>query len=169
MKFSAKGLPRGLKLNADKGIIYGKARKKGTYKVSITASNAIGSDTRELRIVIGDRIALTPPLGWNSWNVWGNTISQDIVLDAARAMDESGLADYGWNYINIDDGWQGVRGGKYNGIQPNKKFTDMKALGDSLHARGLKFGIYSGPWCSHRELLRQPRRHLLVDRARACR
>ncbi len=147
MTFSVNGLPRGLKLDKDKGIISGKVRaRKGTYKVQITASNALGSDTRELRIVIGDRIALTPPLGWNSWNVWGNTISQDIVLDAGRAMDEKGLADYGWCYVNIDDGWQGLRGGKYNGIQPNSKFSDMKALGDSLHARGLKFGIYSGPW-----------------------
>ena len=147
MTFAAKGLPRGLKLDKDKGIIRGKARaRKGTYRVQITATNALGSDTRELRIVIGDRIALTPPLGWNSWNVWGNTISQDIVLDAGRAMDEKGLADYGWCYVNIDDGWQGLRGGKYNGIQPNCKFSDMKALGDSLHARGLKFGIYSGPW-----------------------
>ena len=147
MKFSAKGLPRGLKLDADKGIIKGRAKaRKGTYKVQITATNALGSDSRELRIVIGDRIVLTPPLGWNSWNVWGNTVSQDIVLEAGRAMDEKGLADYGWCYVNIDDGWQGIRGGKYNGIQPNCKFPDMKALGDSLHARGLKFGIYSGPW-----------------------
>ena len=148
MKFAAKGLPRGLKLDKDKGIIRGKARRNGTYKVKITATNALGSDTRELRIVIGDRIALTPPLGWNSWNVWGNTVSQDLILEAGRAMDESGLADYGWSYLNIDDGWQGLRGGKYNAIQPNKKFPDMKALGDSLHARGLKLGIYSGPWIS---------------------
>ena len=148
MKFEAKGLPRGLKLDAAKGIITGKARKKGTYHVQIKATNALGSDTRELRIVIGDRIALTPPLGWNSWNVWGNTVSQDLMIASARAMDESGLADYGWCYVNIDDGWQGLRGGKYKGIQPNKKFSDMKALGDSIHARGLKFGIYSGPWIS---------------------
>ena len=148
MRFEAKGLPAGLKLDAAKGIITGKARKKGEYKVQLTATNALGSDTRELRIVIGDRIALTPPLGWNSWNCWGNSVSQEKVLQSGRAMDESGLADYGWCYINIDDGWQGLRGGKFNGIQPNKKFPDMKALGDSLHARGLKFGIYSGPWVS---------------------
>ena len=148
MKFAAKGLPRGLKLDKDKGIIRGKARRNGTYKVKITATNALGSDTRELRIVIGDRIALTPPLGWNSWNVWGNTVSQDLILEAGRAMDESGLSNYGWSYLNIDDGWQGLRGGKYNAIQPNNKFPDMKALGDSLHARGLKLGIYSGPWIS---------------------
>ena len=148
MTFSAKGLPKGLKLDRDKGIISGRARKDGTYHVQITATNALGSDTRELRIVIGDRIVLTPPLGWNSWNVWGNTVSQDLILESARALDEKGLADYGWSYVNIDDGWQGLRGGKYNAIQPNKKVPDMKALGDSLHARGLKFGIYSGPWCS---------------------
>lgn len=148
IRFEAKGLPAGLKLDAAKGIITGKARKKGEYKVQLTATNALGSDTRELRIVIGDRIALTPPLGWNSWNCWGNSVSQEKVLQSGRAMDESGLADYGWCYINIDDGWQGLRGGKFNGIQPNKKFPDMKALGDSLHARGLKFGIYSGPWVS---------------------
>jgi len=146
MRFEANGLPRGLKLDAEKGIITGKARKKGEYKVQLTAVNALGSDTRELRIVIGDRIALTPPLGWNSWNCWGNKVSQDMVMQSGRAMVESGLADYGWCYINIDDGWQGVRGGKYKGIQPNNKFPDMKALGDYLHSMGLKFGIYSGPW-----------------------
>ncbi|MBQ3820803.1 MAG: putative Ig domain-containing protein, partial [Bacteroidales bacterium] len=67
MKFSAKGLPCGLKLDASKGIITGKVRRKGSYRVQITAANALGSDTSELRIEIGDRIALTPPLGWNSW------------------------------------------------------------------------------------------------------
>ena len=146
--FSAKGLPRGLKLDKNTGIISGKAARRGSYDVTLTASNAIGSDTRHLRIEIGDRIALTPPLGWNSWNCWGNSVSEEKILQSARAMVSSGLADYGWCYVNIDDGWQGLRGGKYNGIQPNKKFPDMKALGDSLHARGLKFGIYSGPWCS---------------------
>ena len=146
--FSAKGLPRGLKLDKNTGIISGKAARRGSYDVTLTASNALGSDTRHLRIEIGDRIALTPPLGWNSWNCWGNSVSEEKILQSARAMVSSGLADYGWCYVNIDDGWQGLRGGKYNGIQPNKKFPDMKALGDSLHARGLKFGIYSGPWCS---------------------
>ena len=148
MRFSVKGLPRGLKLDADKGIISGKARRRGSYRVQITATNALGSDSRELRIEIGDRIALTPPLGWNSWNCWGISISQERILESARALVESGLADYGWSYVNIDDGWQGLRGGQWNAIQPNKKFHDMKELGDSLHARGLKFGIYSGPWCS---------------------
>lgn len=145
--YEAMGLPRGLKLDASKGIIKGRARKAGTYKVLLRASNAAGSFERELRIVIGDRIALTPPLGWNSWNCWGNSVSQEKVMSSARAMLEKGLADYGWSYINIDDGWQGLRGGKYNAIQPNSKFPSMKDLADFLHSEGLKLGIYSGPWC----------------------
>ncbi len=148
MKFSANNLPCGLKLDAGKGIITGKVRRKGSYSVQITATNAQGSDTREFRIEIGDRIALTPPMGWNSWNCWGDRVTADNILQAARALEEKGLADYGWNYVNIDDGWQGRRGGRYNAIQPNAKFHDMKALSDSLHARGFKFGIYSGPWIS---------------------
>jgi len=146
VQYSAKGLPRGLKLDAAKGIISGKVRKKGSYTVQLTAINALGSDSRELRIEIGDKIALTPPLGWNSWNCWGDRVTAENILQAARALDRTGLSDYGWSYVNIDDGWQGRRGGKYNAIQPNRKFPDMKALGDSLHARGFKFGIYSGPW-----------------------
>ena len=67
-------------------------------------------------------------------------------MSSARAMVEKGLVNYGWTYINIDDGWQGIRGGKYNAIQPNSKFPAMQQLADSLHAWGLKLGIYSGPW-----------------------
>ena len=144
--FSAKGLPKGLKLDKETGIIRGTSKKRGTYKGTLRAENRHGRCEREFRIVIGDKIALTPPMGWNSWNCWGNSVSQEKVMSSAKAMLEKGLADYGWTYINIDDGWQGLRGGKYKGIQPNSKFPDMKALGDFLHENGLKFGIYSGPW-----------------------
>ena len=146
MQFAAEGLPKGLKLDPETGIITGKVKKAGTYTVTLKATNSLGSGERAIRIVIGDKIALTPPLGWNSWNVWGNSVTQEQVLASAKAMVESGLADCGWTYINIDDGWQGLRGGKWNGIQPNKKFPDMKALADEIHGMGLRFGIYSGPW-----------------------
>ena len=146
MTFSAEGLPKGLKLDPESGIISGKVKKAGTYKITLKATNDLGSDERELRIVIGNEICLTPPLGWNSWNVWGNSVSQEKVISSARAMVERGLADCGWSYINIDDGWQGVRGGKHNAIQPNSKFPDMEGLAKEIHSMGLKFGIYSGPW-----------------------
>lgn len=146
MNFSAKGLPKGLKLDSESGIIRGTIKKSGTYNVTLIAENSLGKAEREFRIVVGERIALTPPLGWNSWNCWGNSVSQDLMKQSADAMVSSGLADYGWTYINIDDGWQGIRGGKYNAIQPNGKFPDIKALADHIHSLGLKFGIYSTPW-----------------------
>ena len=147
MQWTAEGLPKGLKLDRNTGIITGKVKKAGTYHVVLKASNALGETSREFRIVIGNKIALTPPMGWNSWNCWGNSVSQEKVMSSAKALLEKGLADYGWAYVNIDDGWQGLRGGKYNAIQPNSKFPDMKGLADFLHGNGLKLGIYSGPWC----------------------
>ncbi len=146
--FSAEGLPKGLTLDTETGIITGKAKQRGTYNVALKAKNSLGSYEKTLRIVIGDKIALTPPLGWNSWNCWGIQIDQDKILRSAKTFIDKGLADYGWSYINIDDGWQGVRGGKYNAIQTNRKFTDIKAMVDAIHAMGLKAGIYSGPWMS---------------------
>ena len=115
MTFAAEGLPKGLSLDPSTGFITGRVKKPGTYLVKLTARNALGEATRELRIVIGERIALTPPMGWNSWNCWARDVTQEQVLSSARAMVESGLVNHGWTYINIDDGWQGRRGGRYNG------------------------------------------------------
>ncbi len=151
LHFSARNLPEGLSLDTTRGIIRGVVKKAGTYPVLITVKNSLGADTKTLRIVIGDRIALTPPMGWNSWNVWGLSVTQERVYAAARAFVEKGLADHGWTYINIDDGWE-IYGQarepkrKPNGeIRTNNKFPDMKKLGDDIHALGLKFGIYSSP------------------------
>ena len=146
MTFAAAGLPKGLRIDPATGRISGRVAKAGTYDVTLTAKNELGEATRNLRIVIGDRIALTPPMGWNSWNCWARDVTQEQVLSSARAMVASGLADHGWTYINIDDGWQGTRGGKYGAIQPNAKFPDMKALSREVHDLGLKLGIYSTPW-----------------------
>ncbi len=74
------------------------------------------------------------------------TLHQDKVLRSAKSMVNSGLANHGWSFINIDDTWQGKRGGPLNALQPNEKFPDMKKLCDDIHALGLKAGIYSSPW-----------------------
>ena len=148
MSFSATNLPEGVRLDSKTGRLSGVIKERGEYAVVLKATNAKGSNERNLKIVVGDDIALTPPMGWNSWNCWGPTVSQEKVLSSAQALVEQGLANYGWTYINIDDGWQGKRGGKYNAVQPNDKFSDMKALADKLHSMGLKLGIYSGPWVS---------------------
>jgi alpha-galactosidase len=146
MHFSADGLPLGMHLDPESGRITGSLSSAGEHIVTLRATNAHGSAERRLKVVVGERIALTPPLGWNSWYCWGDAVSQEKVLTSARAMVDKGLRDHGWTYINIDDGWQGTRGRAFNAIQPNAKFPDIKALIDSIHAMGLKFGIYSTPW-----------------------
>jgi alpha-galactosidase len=145
MTFAVEGLPSGLTLDPA-GRISGKLAGTGEHMVTLRARNALGESERKFRIVVGDKIALTPPMGWSSWNCWGDAVSQEKVLSSARTMVEKGLSQHGWTFINIDDGWQGKRGGKFNAIQPNKKFPDMKKLADEIHDLGLKFGIYSGPW-----------------------
>jgi len=89
-------------------------------------------------------LALTPPMGWNTWNRFGCTINEALIRQAADAMVNSGMRDAGYVYIVIDDCWQGERDAKGN-IQPDpQRFpSGMKALGDYIHAQGLLFGIYS--------------------------
>jgi alpha-galactosidase len=146
MRFSADGLPEGLSLNEDTGTITGALWKTGEYEVTLRAKNALGAADRKFTIVVGETISLTPAMGWNSWNHYGSRITQEIVLENARAMVASGLINHGWSYINIDDGWQGPRGGEFHGMQGNEKFPDMKGMCDQIHAMGLKFGLYSTPW-----------------------
>lgn len=89
-------------------------------------------------------LALTPPMGWNSWNKFACNVNEKLIRAAADSLVSSGMKDAGYSYIVIDDCWQGERDAAGN-IQPDaKKFpTGMKALADYVHAKGLKFGIYS--------------------------
>ena len=89
-------------------------------------------------------LAATPPMGWNSWNLFAGRVTDKDVRAAADAMVSSGMKDAGYIYVNIDDTWQGERDAQGN-IQANSKFPDMKALADYVHSKGLKIGIYSGP------------------------
>jgi alpha-galactosidase len=90
------------------------------------------------------RLALTPPMGWNSWNVWAGAVDAEKVRAAADWMVKSGLAAHGYQYINIDDTWEAGRDSSGE-IQTNQKFGDMRALADYVHSKGLKLGIYSSP------------------------
>jgi alpha-galactosidase len=89
-------------------------------------------------------LARTPPMGWNSWNLFQSHIDDKTVREIADAMVTSGMRDAGYTYINIDDTWEGVRDAQGN-LGSNKKFPDMKALIGYVHSKGLKFGIYSSP------------------------
>ena len=146
MTFSADNLPPRLTLDERTGQITGMIDDKATYNVTLHAKNAKGETTAPLKIVVGETIALTPPMGWNSWNSWATAVDQEKVLAAAKAFVATGLINHGYSYINIDDTWQGERGGQYGGIMPNEKFPDMKGLADQVHGMGLKIGIYSTPW-----------------------
>lgn len=143
---SVSDLPEGLVFDPDTGNITGKLAKAGKYQVTLHAKNGLGVSDKKFTIVVGESIALTPAMGWNSWNHYADRISHEIVLENAKAMVNSGLIDHGWSYINIDDGWQGGRGGQFFGLQGNNKFPDIKGLCDQIHAMGLKFGLYSTPW-----------------------
>ncbi|MGE4489046.1 MAG: putative Ig domain-containing protein [Kiritimatiellales bacterium] len=149
MKFSVEGLPDGLILDEVTGRITGNISDLSVrdYPLVFHVENELGSARKTFRIKVGDPIGLAPPLGWNSWNCWGHRVSQENVLASARAMVDKGLIHYGWTYINIDDTWQGKRGGPHQAILPDPdKFPDMKKLCDDVHALGLKIGIYSTPW-----------------------
>lgn len=156
MRFSVRGLPNGLLLDPTTGQISGAVAKRGSFRVMLKASNRLGSATRAFRIVCGDRIALTPQMGWNSWYIWTSRVSDQIMRDAADAMVRTGLTQHGWQYVNIDDCWARVPGSKdpvvggptrdSNGkLLPSSKFPDMRALTDYIHSKGLKAGIYTSP------------------------
>jgi len=145
MKYSIKYLPAGLSLNPATGIVTGKLQSAGTTRMEILVENAFGKDQKSLTVISApDSLALTPPLGWNSWNAWGMSVNDGKIRAAAEGMVKTGLADYGYQYINIDDGWEGDRTPEGE-ITTNKNFPDMKSLGDYIHSKGLKLGIYSSP------------------------
>jgi alpha-galactosidase len=146
MKFSADRLPAGLTLDAGTGRITGMLPTGGTHRVTLHATNARGTEAQPLRIEVGERISLTPAMGWNSWNCWGVSVDQEKVLASARAIVAKGLVEHGWSYINIDDTWQGARPAPTHALQANQKFPDVKQFCDEIHAMGLKAGIYSTPW-----------------------
>jgi hypothetical protein len=144
LKYSASDLPEGLVINPASGMITGSLKKKGEFIVKLTVENQLGYDERDLKIKVGDAISLTPPMGWNSWNCWGLSVSDKKVRQSADAMKASGLTNHGWSYINIGDGWEDTHD-KNGNIMPNAKFPNMQALSGYVHSLGLKIGIYSSP------------------------
>jgi alpha-galactosidase len=145
LTFAAKNLPAGVTLDKSTGILSGALRSPGQTVVALTVTGPAGRATRSLTIVGGEhKLALTPPLGWNSWNVWAGAVDAAKVRAAADAMLKSGLAAHGFQYVNIDDTWEGQRDASGE-LQTNAKFPDMKALSDYVHSKGLRLGIYSSP------------------------
>ncbi|RYG75458.1 alpha-galactosidase, partial [bacterium] len=145
LTYSAKNLPAGLKLDGATGIISGTLQKAGTSTVQLTVKGAKGTARRSLAIVAGAyKLAMTPPMGWNSWNIFYCDVDEAKVRSATDWIVKTGLDRHGYATINIDDCWQGERDAAGN-LQVNANFGDMKALGNYIHGKGLKYGIYSSP------------------------
>ena len=145
LSYAVEGLPEGLQLDSIQGFLRGSIKKSGDYPITLIARNSLGEDRKEFTIKVGDQIQLTPPMGWNSWNCWGLSVSDEKVRSSARAMVESGLINYGWTFMNIDDGWEAAKRTSRGELPANEKFPDMNSLTDYVHSLGLKIGIYSSP------------------------
>ena len=145
LEYAAKGLPPGVSIDATTGVISGALAAEGSTEVQLAVKGPKGEARGGLTIVGGpNKLALTPPMGWNSWFVWAGHVDDAKVRAAADAMVSSGLAAHGYQYVVIDDTWQGPR--QEDGtLTGNERFPDMTALGDYVHGRGLKFGMYTSP------------------------
>lgn len=156
LRYEVTNLPGGLTLDQQSGQITGAIQTSGDYAMVFKVSNARGTSIRAFKIVCGDKLALTPHMGWNSWYVWETHVSDKIMREAADAMLKTGMIDHGYMYINIDDCWAVVSGSRDSivggtprtaegRIIPNKRFPDMRGLTDYIHSKGLKAGIYISP------------------------
>lgn len=90
------------------------------------------------------KLAATPPMGWNTWYAFGCQVTQADIEKAVDAMASNGMKAAGYEYVSLDDCWQGARD-QDGRMHSNDRFPDMKALGAYIHSRGFKFGIYSSP------------------------
>jgi alpha-galactosidase len=156
LKYEVSGLPTGLSVDPATGIFSGSVATPGTYRMTFKVSNPMGSTERDFRLVVGKTIGLTPQMGWNSWYVWENHVTEKIMREAAAAMVSTGMIDHGYMYVNIDDCWSVKPGSddpelggqprdKNGNILTNKRFPDIKGMVDYIHSLGLKAGIYTSP------------------------
>ena len=146
LTYSAKNLPAGLTLDPQTGILTGSLQQVGRTEVALTVRGPKGTARHTLTIVGGDHVlALTPPMGWNSWNVWATTVDADKVRAAADEMISTGLARHGFQYINIDEGWDQEHRDAQGRIQPQTSFHDMHDMTAYVHTKGMRVGIYSSP------------------------
>jgi len=110
----------------------------------LVAAPAAAETTQEVVNKGPNGLALTPPMGWNSWNKFACNVNEQIVRDTTDAMVASGMRDAGYQYVVIDDCWHGPRDADgFITADPQKFPSGIKALSDYVHSKGLKFGIYS--------------------------
>lgn len=139
-------LPDGVTLDSRTGVLSGRAVESGAHSFVVRVENAQGWCEKPFTLVVKrGAMALTPPMGWTSWNAYTQDVDRERIEANARALVEKGLAAYGYAYVNIDSCWQGDRDEVSHALQPNSRFSDMSGLVAKLHKMGLKVGIYSTP------------------------
>jgi hypothetical protein len=161
MEFSARGLPAGLSLDSRSGIITGSLKKAGKFSFTATAKNSAGKTSAKIKIICGDTLALTPPMGWNSYDAFGDCVVEGEVITNAMWMREH-LQPFGWDTIVVDFRWYDSLADGSRVQNPEGNVLDefgrcmpatnrfpsamdgkgFKALADQVHAMGLKFGIH---------------------------
>jgi hypothetical protein len=163
MTFTAKALPEGLQINPYTGIISGNLNSAGRSKVTIYARNKTGTATANIEIVAGSTLALTPPIGWNCWDCYGDNITESEFLANAAAVAKY-LKPHGWQYVVVDGGWYDPLARDNhpltytNALFPVDQFGRLvpavnrwpssaggkgfKLVADKIHAMGLKFGLH---------------------------
>jgi hypothetical protein len=163
LRLVARHLPAGLKLDAYSGIIAGSLAQPGEYRFRVMAENTVGKAEADFKIVCGDTLALTPPLGWNSYDAFGDNVVESEVLANARYMAEK-MQPVGWDTIVVDYCWSDPgahdndRNARANAPLAADQFgrllpapnrfpsaadgAGFKSLADTVHAMGLKFGIH---------------------------
>lgn len=133
MTFEVMNLPKGVKFNKRNGVISGVIKKTGEYAIELVALNEFGKVSKSFTLVIGDKLALTPPMGWSSWYSFGRNVTLDKVIRSAEIIKEKGLQNYGWSVIEIDDPWTN---------QPDKNDSVWYQLQSGEKAI---YGYYEGP------------------------
>ena len=139
-------LPIGLHYDSINRVIRGSIEKSGAYPIKITAENPLGKTEEIFTFRIGDTISFSPPIGWSSWYAHWEYVTEQDIYRAAHALRSSGLQNYGYEYVLIDDGWQDTSHfASIDGLKPASTFPNLPGLIDSLHKLGFKVGIYSSP------------------------
>ena len=150
LAYSAAGLPAGLSLDASTGIITGMMPAAGSYPFTVTVSNAMGRATSTITLTSGSTIALTPPMGWNSYDAYGGNVTEAQYLANAQAL-KTTLTPFGWNAAVIDFHWYDPEdltdaNGRWlpspTRFPSSKNGVGFKAIADQVHAMGLLFGIH---------------------------
>jgi hypothetical protein len=150
LTFTATGLPAGLSIDASSGTISGTTPAAGSYPINVTVSNGSGSASGTLTVTAGSTLALTPPMGWNSYDSFDANVKESDVKAAADAM-KTLLQPYGWNTVVIDYRWYDPEdvidaNGRYlpsTSKYPSATGSDgFKSVASYVHSRGLSFGIH---------------------------